>query len=149
MLNTATGELHLESVPLTLGPRFTRRDLLAVPVEATDQVVNEPHHSYSLGEQRISGESFFVVLYFFGQKLEAIDLAHPGAEFGTSWEEWSEEGEQRRKAWHDQWLRGQTGYASHDYPWGAVHSAYDPRSGGSSIMIRYSWNGEPWPRKGR
>lgn len=148
MLDAATGELHVESIPLTLGPRFIRGELSAAPVQATSQVVNEPHHSYSLGEQQISGQIFLLVLYFFGEKLESIDLAHPGKEFGASWVDGSEEGERRRKAWHDRWLREQTGRVSHNYTWGAIHSEYDPRSGGSSITIRYSWRGQPWPPKG-
>jgi len=142
MLHKGTGELFIESIPVTLGPRFTRRDLSALPVAAQSQVVNEPYHSYSLGAQQISGQSFFVVLYFYGQQLESIDMAHGAGEFGTSWDDWSEERELRRKQWHDDWLREQTGQASHVYEWGKVHSSYDPRSGGSSIIIRYSWQGQ-------
>lgn len=147
MLDKSTGELSLESMPVKLGPRFTRRDLSSPPVAAASQVVNEPYHSYSLGEQRIAGQPFFVVLYFYGQKLESIDLTHPAKEFSMSWEGWSEEGEMRRKQWHDEWLRGQTGHASRVYEWGEVGSGYDPRSGGSSITIRYSWQGQAWPRR--
>ena len=134
MLDTSTGELHIESVPMKLGPQFTRRALSSTPVAATSQVVNEPYHSYSLGEQRIADEPFFVVLYFYGQLLESIDLAYS-----------AENDERRRKKWHDKWLHGQTGAPSHVYAWGEVSSDFDPRSGGSSIIIRYSWQGRAWP----
>lgn len=146
MLDKGNGELFIESIPVTLGPYFTRRDLSSLPFAAESQVVNEPYHSYSLGAQRIAERSFFVVLYFYGQQLESIDLAHGAPEFGTSGD-WSEEGELKRKQWHDDWLRGQTGHASHVYKWGEVGSNYDPRSGGSSIIIRYSWQGEAWPEQ--
>jgi hypothetical protein len=148
MLDKETGELHIESIPVKIGPCFTRRDLAVTPVAAQSQVVNEPYHSYSLGEQQIAGRPFFVTLYFYGQELESIDLAHPTTKFGTSWADWSKESELRRKRWHDDWLREQTGYASHVYQWGEVGSDYDPRSGGSSITIRYSWQGQTWPRRG-
>lgn len=147
MLDKETGELYIESIPLRLGPRFTLRALSSAPVAAAPQVLNGPYRSYSLGEQRIAGQPFFVVLYFYGRWLESIDLAHTAEEFGTSWGDWSEEGEMLRKRWHDEWLRGQTGQASHVYGWGEVGSVYDPRSGGSSIFIRYSWQGQPWPRR--
>ena len=147
MLDKSTGELYIESIPVKLGPQFTRRDLSATPVAVRPQVVNEPYHSYSLGEQRIAGQPFFVVFYFYGQQLEFVDLAHAATEFGTSWDDWSEEGELRRKQWHDDWLREQTGHAAHVYGWGEVSSDYDPRSGGSSITIRYSWQGQAWPRR--
>jgi len=148
MLDKSIGELYIESIPVKLGPRFTRRALSSTPVAAQSQVVNEPYHSYSLGEQRIASQPFFVVLYFYGQQLESINLAHSAEEFGTSWDDWSEEGELRRKQRHDDWLRGQTGHASHVYEWGEVGSDYDPRSGSSSITIRYSWQGQAWPRRG-
>jgi hypothetical protein len=147
MLDKSTGEIYIESIPVKLGPRFTRRDLACTQVAAQPQVVNEPYHSFSLGEQQIAAQPFFVVLYFYGQQLESIDLAYSAEEFGTSWDDWSEEGELRRKQWHDDWLRRQTGYASHVYGWGEISSAYDPRSGGSSIIIRYSWQGQAWPRR--
>ena len=146
MLDKGTGELYIESIPVMLGPSFTRRALSSTPVAAQSKVVNEPYHSYSLGQQRIAGQLFFVGLCFYGQQLECIDLAHAAAEFGTSWDDWSEERELKLKQWHDDWLRGQTGYASHVYKWGAIGSAYDPRSGSSSITIRYSWKGQAWPR---
>jgi hypothetical protein len=101
-----------------------------------------------LGEQRVSDQPFLVVLYFYGQQLESIDLGYSGAELGSSWEDWSEEREMKRKERHDDWLRMQTEDVSRVYDWGEVLSDYDERSGGSSITIRYSWQGKPWPRHG-
>ena len=147
MLDKGTGELFIESIPMPLGPRFTRRDLSSLPVAVQSQIVNEPYHSYSLGAQQIDGQPFSVVLYFYGQQLESINLAHAAAEFLTSRGSWSEEDEPKRKQWHDAWLRWQTGHASHVYEWGEVSSVYDQRSGGSSIIIRYAWQGHAWPRQ--
>jgi hypothetical protein len=148
MLDKSTGELYIESIPVKLGPSFTRDAFSSTPVVAQPRASNEPYHSYSLGKQRIAGQPFFVVLYFYGQQLESINLAHSAEEFGASWDDWSEGDELRRKQWHDDWLLGQTGHTSHVYEWGEVGSDYDPRSGGSSIVIRYSRQGQARPRPG-
>jgi hypothetical protein len=50
---------------------------------------------------------------------------------------------------HDQWLRALTGHASHVYTWGEIWSGFDPKSGSSSIVIQYSWQGKPWRRQAR
>ena len=102
-----------------------------------------------LGQQPMGDETFFVALYFYGKKLESIDLAIAAPELGASWDDWSEEKEMKRKEKHDVWLIAQTGCASHVYDWGEIDSAYDPRSGGSSITIRYRWLGQPWHRQDR
>lgn len=127
MLNTTTGELTIESIPRTIGPAFTRQDIESAPIQTETVIVTEPYPSYSLGEQTIFGSRFLVVLYFHGERLESINLAYRGKEFGTSWADWSEVSEMRRKAWH----------AAHDYAWGVILSDYDSRSAGSSIVIRY------------
>jgi hypothetical protein len=147
MLDPNAGELTIASIPLQLGPGFTRDELLALPLASHTQVANEPHHSYMIGAHEIAGLTFIITLYFYGQQLESISLAHIAKEFGTSWDDWSEEQELQRKAVHDRWLIEQTGQASHVYPWGEIGSDYDPRSGGSSITIRYSWQGRPWPTR--
>ena len=144
MLDAATGELFVESIPAMLGPRVKRRDLASLAVKAESQIVNEPDHSYSLGKQQIGGHPFWIVLYFYGSKLEAIDLSHASREYGTAYNDRPPDGEERRKAWHDKWLIEQIGHASHNFPWGGVASDYDPRSDCSSIIIRYSWQGMPW-----
>lgn len=148
MLDKNTGELYIESIPVKLGLSFTRDAFSSTPGVAQSQDVNGSYHSYSLGEQRVAGQPFFVALYFYGQQLESVDLAHSTEEFGASWDDWSEEREVRRKRLHDDWLRGQTGHASQVYEWGEVSSDYDPRSGRSSIVIRYSRQGQAWPRTG-
>ena len=144
MIDINTGEVLIESVPVTLGPKFMRRQLSALPVNCQPQIINGPHHSCTLGQQAVFGEVFFVVLYFYGQQLESIDLANASQEFGTSWNDWSEEKEMKRKEAHDRWLISQTGADARDYDWGSIYSDYDPRSSGSSIVIRYSWRGQPW-----
>jgi hypothetical protein len=144
MIDSRSGEVLIESIPVRLGPAFTRDALSSLPISCQSQVVNEPYHSYSLGRHRIGGEPFLVMLYFYGQKLESIELANSSEEFGTSWDDWSEAKQLKRKQAHDAWLIAQTNRASHRYDWGEIASGHDPKSGESSITIRYSWQGEPW-----
>ena len=147
MINVTTGEITVESFPIKLGPSFKREDLSKLPITSKSQVVNEPFHSYSLGKVIIDGKVILVLLYFYEQCLESIELANASEEFGQTWDDWSPVKEMKRKESHDRWLKEQTGYTSHVYSWGEIDSSYDPKSGGSSITIRYSWKGQPWPQK--
>jgi hypothetical protein len=144
MMNQQTGELTLHTLSVTLGPAFKREDLFALPIMPRSLVDNEPYHSYVLGRYEIAGPTFSVALSFYAQKLEAIGLTDMAAEFGTSWADWSEEKEQKRKQAHDRWLIQQIGCRGRLYDWGEVRSYFDARSGGSSIVLRYSWEGRPW-----
>lgn len=143
LLNADTGELTIPTLSMILGPSFTRNDLFALPITLRSMVENEPHHSYSIGQYEIGGPIFAVSLYFYGQKLEAISFADTADKFGTSWGDWSEEKEQNRKQAHDRWLNEQLGKRGRLYKWGEVGSSFDQKSGGSSIMLRYSWQGVP------
>jgi hypothetical protein len=136
-MSRKTGELTIESIPVTLGPGFRHDELQSLAVDSSPQVLNESHRSYSIGDLEISGLRFVVTLYFFGNTLESIELMCSGKEFGSSWEDWSEERELRRKEAHDLWLTKQLGHASHVYEWGEIGSDYDPRSGASTVVIRY------------
>jgi hypothetical protein len=137
MISRTSGELTIESIPVALGPRFERDDLPSLAVDVRPRVLNESHRSYSIGDHEISGLRFMVTLYFQGNALESIELMCSGMEFGSSWDDWSEGRELRRKEAHDLWLTEQLGHASHVYEWGEIGSEYDPRSGASTVMIRY------------
>lgn len=143
MLKIENGEAVIKSIPVTLRPQFTLRELRSLKIALVPQIINDPFRSYALGKRIIGDRIFHVVLYFYKEKLESIHLADSSEEFGASWDEWSEEKELKRKEAHDRWLIAETGNASHVYRWGEIISPYDPRSGGSSITIRYSWQGEP------
>ncbi len=66
-------------------------------------------------------------------------MCHTDRRFGASWDDWSEEKELARKAWHDDWLkRTSTITAPRKYVWGRVASSYDERSADSSIEVTYA-----------
>jgi hypothetical protein len=149
MIDTMTGNLLIDSLPLSLGPSFTRRQFLSSPLAQGARVLlaNEPYCTYVTPAYTISGLSFIISLSFFGELLEDIGLEHTAPELGASWSDWSEEKEQRRKQIHDQWLTKQIGAERRVFDWGAVSSFYDAKTGGSDIIIRYRYQGKPWHGK--
>ena len=147
MIDQNTGEITIESVPIRFGADFSRGEFLHSPLvkNASVFVKNEPYCSYQIGTFRADDLSLIISLWFFGKKLESVELVHHTAEqFGSSWADWTEENELKRKAIHDAWLEKQLGKPPYIYDWGAVSSVYDERSGGSSIVVRYSFGGEKW-----
>src|SRR5215475_4542850 len=146
MIDKNTGELFIDSAAVGIGPRFTRKDFVSsiLSNDSRALVKNEPYCSFSVGSHEISGLRFLVALSFYGDILEAIELTHDDEESGSSRSDWSEEKELKRKRIHDQWLTSLQLRTSHRHSWGDILSGYDPRSGGSSITIRYSWQGKPW-----
>jgi hypothetical protein len=146
MIDKDTGEIAIDSVPIVLGPSFVLDDLLSSSLAGQCQAGPgaEPYRSLVIGEHLISGLTFFVTLGFYGQKLEFIDLLYSG-----ELPDGSKTQEAERKKVHDRWLVKQLGKASSTYKWGEISSDYDPRSDTSSIVIRYSWGGAPWPRQRR
>ena len=151
MLDGTTGDLEIESLSIRIGSQFTRQQFLASTLaeHARILVQNEPYCTFSVGSYELAGLSLSVSVGFYGEQLETIGLFHDAKALGSSWADWSEEKERQRKQIHDQWLLALTGYASHFYAWGESWSDFDPKSGGSSIVIRYSWQGKPWRRQAR
>jgi hypothetical protein len=133
--NPKTGELTLES-GLVLSPLLTRSVFLSSPngARAKRIVDNAPWRSFRFEENE---ESLAVIVFFKGETLESVQITVTGPELGTSWENWSEEKELKRKRANDQWLIGKGLVPDKIYSWGTVWSGYDRKDGSSSIIIRY------------
>lgn len=144
MLDTVTGDLIIESVPIRIGTSFSRKDFCSSTLATDAKVIvsNEPHCSFSVGSYEISGLRLNVSLWFYGERLEAVELSYDSKELSSSWSDWSEKKELQRKEIHDQRLASTTGNESYFYSWGEVWSGYDAKSGGSLISIRYPWQGK-------
>ena len=145
MIDEKSGEIVIESIPLRIGHRLSRAEFLSRPVgkSARIAVKNEPFCSYNIGTHEVSGLVFNVTVYFHDELLESVSMNSVNDELGTSWSDWSEEKELKKKEIHDAWLKNLLGRASSDYKWGEVWSGYDSKTGSSSIEIRYSWQGKP------
>ena len=146
MIDKTSGELMIESIPLSLGRHLTRTTFLSLDVGRSAKIVvkNEPFCSYTIGRHEISGLVFIVIIYFYDELLESVSLTSVDDNSRESWSAWSEEKELEKKEIHDAWLKTILGSASSHYKWGDVWSGYDSKAGFSSIEIRYSWQGKPW-----
>jgi hypothetical protein len=91
------------------------------------------HHT--LPAVTLANTVFTAKFTFKAGRIESISFSIPSA--GTSWDDWSEAGEQQRKRDHDDWLTTQLGTGPYEYSWGVVCSKYYPQSGFSSITVRY------------
>lgn len=139
MIDTSTGEILIESVPLRIGSEFTRQNFLSSPLGEHSSVIvkNEPRCSFRIEAVKISGLWFNAALWFCRERLEAVHLSYRARDLGASWSEWSEEKELKRKRIHDSWLVTIAANPAHSYKWGEISSDFDRKSGGSSIVIRY------------
>lgn len=126
---------------MVLGPRLTRDLFLASRLAEHARVleIDEPRYGYlffvppgGLGET-----AFRVSLRFHGESLTSLELMAVDARFGTSWSDWTEEKEQDRRRFHDEWLETASGLKPGRYSWGGLESGFVPKGGFSSIMVDY------------
>jgi hypothetical protein len=136
MIDPGSGAIRFEDPKWNIDPALTRSQFLASDAgrRAAVHVRNEPHCSWALRDVQRARCAFHVALFFQGERLEMVQLV--GDEPPFSWESQSDETEQIRKKGHDAWLAASLG-AQRRFPWGEVWSEYDPRSGFSSVIVRY------------
>jgi len=103
------------------------------------QSFSNGHYNYRLSPQIIGRKLFGVTIYFLPNDfVSSINFSFLLDGKYANWEEWSEETEMIRKKVNDRWLRECLGNPPYEYSWGGISSEYEPRSGSSSIMIRYN-----------
>jgi hypothetical protein len=61
-----------------------------------------------------------------------------------SWDNWTIEKQMEKKRKHDAWLINEIGLPPYEYYWGGISSNYDPRSGSSTITVRYRRSNPIW-----
>ena len=137
MIDQQNGVLIFEN-GFTISPSLTEELFLDSELgkAATKEVINVPWRSYRIESQKISGETFAVVLYFHREVLQSVHLANMDERFGISWSDWSEEKEMSRNRSHESWLKKIIGM-QRIFGWGYVWSGYDSKAGSSSIVINY------------
>ncbi len=142
MINKTSGEINIGEVKI--GSKFTKSDFVDFSLYA--QVIREDNNIYSrfvLKPQKLDNELFTVTFYFDPNgRLEFISLSVLIHQEMPSWENWSKEEELRIKKYHDKWLENHLGVPPYKYQWGGISSLFDPRSGTSSITIRYLLSAE-------
>jgi hypothetical protein len=138
VIEAATGDLVLAEA--RLGRGLTREAFLDIAfAEDTALLIdNPPWRSYRIVASDGEGQAFAVIVQFEGSRLTGFTMGAIDDAFGRTWDDWSEEGEQRRRAWHDAWLRRTSGMArDNEFTWGTVTSADDSRVGGAIVRVRY------------
>lgn len=91
---------------------------------------------------RINLEASVASLVFYDNQLLEVHLALVDPSL-KGWSDWSEEREAQKKQQHDAILRQCLGNGPYQFDWGSVESIFDPKGGGSEIMIRYSPTANP------
>ena len=144
MIDIKTGNVFLEKIDFVIGPTLTRENFLISPLASLSRVAvkNEPHCSFNAKAQKIAGHPFIITLYFKRSTLTNLELFADDDQFGTSWDDWSEEKELERKKFHETWLKSVLGDPPYHYDWGSVESHYDAKGGSSSISIKYQGSDE-------
>jgi hypothetical protein len=111
-------------------------------------VTRRSAHAHRRGGRLCSSEA----LLFEHERLDGCRLWICDPRYGTSWDDWSEEKQLALRDAHDSWLVEMLGPGSrfawaggslpeYRFEWGEVWSSYDPRSGSSSIGVRFRARG--------
>jgi len=139
MIDEDTGCILLPEMGAVISSTLTRSQFLETPAfsAATVSVRNEPWCRFKLPALPLPETELCIQLQFHAERLVSLLLCHGAARFGSSWDDWSEERELARKAFHEQWLTRDLRIQLGAYAWGAISSDYDAEAGFSSISIRY------------
>ena len=138
IIEKASGEIHLDE-NFVISPSLRLQEFRSSKqgVDAKIAVANGDHTTFRTvfcdGKK-----NFFMSIWFEKEKLRSASISVADIDEPSSWADWSEEKELARKAAHDQFLISTFGSPSKRLAWGKVESLYDPRSGGSSIVVTYS-----------
>ena len=138
MIDIKTGAISFPMWSESICPSTTRDEFLESTLSNNSiiNVKNEPHCSWRLKPIEWNGKKWYITAYFHGNHLNMIHIGAGSPEFGTSWDDWSEEKEQFRKQYHEQILKEELGPPPYDFTWGIVKSIYDSKGGASSIIIQ-------------
>jgi len=148
MIDRDTGALVLRAGRVE--PSTTRTAFRASPLAAPARW-DDMHTGWmdaELPSEADGDRKIGVRLIFEGERLDGYRLWIVDPRYGTSWDDWSEEKELAHRDAHDAWLVEKLGPGErarapggmelgYSLPWGDVWSTYDPRSGGSSIGVRF------------
>jgi hypothetical protein len=142
MIERTTGQIQFPSDGICISALLSREHFLASTLagQCRELVRNEPYCSFALPAVQFDGHSFVWSLWFRGSVLQRVSIACSDPGFGgASWADWSEEHEFSRKRLHDSLLSSVLGadWLQQRFAWGRVHSAFDRKSGGSSIEVTY------------
>lgn len=138
MIDRKTGTLTLSATcQLKAGAAFD--DVLALSLGEQD-VVDRQNGWQWLTIKNLNVDAFYVILSlgFYVNALKMIELIVSKERFDlpVNWDSWSEQKELDTLKELRVWLRNELGREG-KFEWGYATATYDPKSGSSSISIRY------------
>ena len=110
-------------------PTFLRS---RVGASSREVVANGPWTTYSISPEPGVAAS----VSFENDRLRELGVQFRLPSDDTN--EWSDEAEQERLVMHNAWLKAELGKPPYSYAWGEVESSFDPRGGGSDIVLHYA-----------
>ena len=149
------GTVEFESPIMRITPSTTRDDFLASALFAVSQPMNQnaPWSRYSFQPIAARGENFAGNICFCSGAIYSMSLCSIRPEFGTSWNNASDEKEQARHCFHKQLLQDlfqrppdermahgsieQYMDDAYSFPWGSVSALTDAKAYGCDIFIKY------------
>lgn len=141
VIDRNTGSIRIAGYRQRIRHKMTLDEFLASPLAAAAHAdrSRRRHKRFHFRDVCLNRTMFHLSVLFTDGVISCVNLCCSDNRYGKSWEDWSEQKERARKAFHDRWLRENLGPKplSTAYSWGRVTSCYDARSGGSSITIRY------------
>lgn len=129
MFEVHTGRLWLAELPIVLGPELCPTAVLR---HAPRAAILAGTALIRLGRHRLDEHYAQIDLEFFGAGLDAI---HLGFDLAGD--------ESARHQAHRAWVERHGGVIRR--PWGRIGAEWDPKTETSSIVIRYRFQGQPWP----
>lgn len=123
----------------TITASSTKTQFLMSPLFDMGGWTNERDGWYAAGSIRLnlSGEEFGASVLFRHEQVHSIGLWIEDPQYGTSWNDYTEEKELARKARHETWLNANVPDWRQEFRWGAIWSGFDTKGGFSSILIQY------------
>lgn len=137
MINKLTGDISFPAWTDSLRLSISRTEFISSSLAQGAQIntKNEPCCSWHLSPAEWQDKRWQVTVCFVGEQLDSVHIMADAPEFGTSWSNWSEEQEMKRKKYHESILKPEIGSTPQTFTWGTVQSPFEPRGGMSSIII--------------
>jgi hypothetical protein len=139
MIDKNTGQLTI-SKDKAISPTTTLSEIKAFKLSDIEEECNLGNGwiHYTFKNVEAFAKFFHFTFYFFGENLKSIEFIINESPFdlNTGWDSWSEQREKENALLYNNWLNKEIGTVR-NFTWGNVLADYDPKSGGSSIFIRY------------
>lgn len=140
MIDKNTGNLTLDSGKAILSTTSLGeiKDFKLSEVQEEQDMGNGWVH-FTVRNVEVSGTYFIITFIFHEKALESVLFVINDSPFDLNigWESWSEQKERNNAVLYNNWLNKEIG-TSRNFSWGNVWATYDPKSGGSSMGIRYN-----------